>query len=63
MYAILIKYSKNDEIINLEKKVKIIRDGEIIIGDYGILDTKNNSYKVNSLDSKKVKVVISNKDE
>ena len=38
----------------------IIRDGEKISGDYGTLDTKNNSYKIKSNDETKVKVIILN---
>ena len=34
--------------------------GEKIIGDYGTLDTKNNSYKIKSNNDTKVKVVIQN---
>ena len=40
--------------------VKIIRNGEEIIGDYGTLDTKNNSYKIKSDKQKKVKAIIIN---
>ena len=40
--------------------VTIKRGSEIITGDYGILDTNKNSYKVSSNNSNKVKVIISN---
>ena len=63
MYAKNIKFDEKTSIILLEESVKIIRDGETITGDYGTLDTKNNSYKIKSNNSKKVRVVISNKDE
>ena len=63
MYAKNIKFDEKTSIILLEENVKIIRDGETITGDYGTLDTKNNSYKIKSNNSKKVKVVISNNDE
>ena len=63
MYANIIKYNKETSLIELKNNVKIIRDGETITGDYGTLDTKNNSYKIKSKDSKKVKVIISNQDE
>ena len=63
MYADLIKYKKETSIIELENNVKIIRDGETIIGDYGNLNMNTNSYKVKSKESKKVKVIISNQDE
>ena len=36
------------------------RGSEIITGDYGVLDTNKNSYKVSSNNSNKVKVIISN---
>ena len=63
MYANIVKYSKDASLIELENNVKIIRDGETITGDYGTLDTNTNSYKVRSKDSKKVKVIIIEKDE
>ena len=63
MYAKNIKFDEKTSIILLEESVKIIRDGETITGDYGTLDTKNNSYKIKSNNSKKVRVVISNNDE
>ncbi|OUW96214.1 MAG: hypothetical protein CBD97_01865 [Pelagibacteraceae bacterium TMED237] len=63
MYANIVKYNKETSLIELKNNVKIIRDGETITGDYGTLDTKNNSYKIKSKDSKKVKVIISNQDE
>ena len=46
--------------IELIDDVSIIRNGEKIIGDYGTLDTKNNSYKIKSKDETKVKVIIQN---
>ena len=63
MYAKQANYKKETSVIYLEDSVKIIRDGETITGDHGTLDTKNNSYKVKSKDSNKVKVLLSNKDE
>ena len=53
-------YDKEKSIIELFDNVKIKRGSEIITGDYGILDTNKNSYKVSSNNSNKVKVVISN---
>jgi len=53
-------YDKEKSIIELFDNVKIKRGGEIITGDYGVLDTNKNSYKVSSNNSNKVKVVISN---
>ncbi len=63
MFANVIKYDKENSLIELENNVKIVRNGEIITGDYGILNTETNSYKVKSNNSKKVKVTISNKNE
>ena len=53
-------YDKEKSIIELFDNVKIKRGSEIITGDYGILDTNKNSYKVSSNKSNKVKVIISN---
>ena len=63
MYALKASYDKKNSIIELFEEVKVIRGGETITGDYGTLDTNNNSYKVKSNNSKKVKVIISNTDE
>ena len=56
-------YNKETSIIELFENVKIIRGSEIITGDYGTLDTKNNSYKVKSNNSGKVKVLITDSNE
>ena len=53
-------YDEEKSIIELFDDVKIIRGSEIITGDYGILDTDKNAYKVSSKNSKKVKAIISN---
>ena len=53
-------YNKKESIIELFDNVKIIRGSEIITGDYGVLDTNKNAYKVSSKNSNKVKVIISN---
>ena len=53
-------YDKKKSIIELFDDVKIKRGNEVITGDYGILDTNKNSYKVSSKNSNKVKVIISN---
>lgn len=63
MFANIIKYDDQSSIIELENNVKIISKSETIVGDYGILDTKKNSYKVRSRDTNKVKVVITNNNE
>ena len=53
-------YDKEKSIIELFDNVKIIRGSEIITGDYGVLDTDKNAYKVFSKNSNKVKAIISN---
>jgi len=53
-------YDKEKSIIELFDSVTIKRGSEIITGDYGVLDTNKNSYKVSSNKSNKVKVIISN---
>lgn len=63
LYAKNISYDKLKSTIELKQNVKIIRDGEKITGDYGTLNTETNSYKVDSNNSNKVKVIISNKNE
>ncbi len=60
MYAKKINFNNTSSIIELIDNVTIIRDGEKISGDYGTLDTINNSYKIKSNDQKKVKVIIQN---
>lgn len=63
MFAIKANYSKKENIIELFDNVKIIRDNEIITGDYANIDTLNESYKVTTNKSKKVKVLINKIDE
>ena len=63
MYANIIKYDQKTSIIELEENVKINRDGEIITGDYGTLNTETSSYKIKSKDSKKVKAILKNDSE
>ena len=41
----------------------VLYNGENITGDYGTLDTKNNSYKIKSNDQKKVKALILNNEQ
>ena len=62
MFSKKATYNKNKSIIELFDNVKINRGNEIITGDYGILDTKNNSYKVSS-NTNKVKAIIKNTNE
>ena len=63
MFAKKIIYNNDTSIIELIDSVTIIRDGEKISGDYGTLDTKNNSYKIKSEKQTKVKVVIQNNEQ
>ncbi len=63
MYANKINYNKTNSLIELEKNVRIISKGEEITGDYATINMNNNSYKIKSKDSKKVKVIISNNNE
>ena len=63
MFAKNIKYNKELSLIELEEDVKILRGGEVIMGDYGTLDTKTNSYKIKSNDSNKVKAILKNNNE
>ena len=58
MYALEAIYNKSNNTIELFNKVKVIRGGETIIGDYAIVNTLDKSYKVNSETSKKVKILI-----
>ena len=60
MFSKKALYDREKSIIELFDSVTIKRGGEIITGDYGILDTYKNSYKVSSNNSNKVKVIISN---
>ncbi len=60
LYSKKAFYDKEKSIIELFNDVKIKRGSEIITGDYGILDTNKNAYKVSSKDSNKVKAIISN---
>ncbi len=60
MYAKIINFNNETSIIELTDNVTIIRNEEKITGDYGTLDTKNNSYKIKSNNQGKVKVLIQN---
>ena len=63
MYAKKINFDNNTSLIELIDTVTIIRNGENITGDYGTLDTKNNSYKIKSNNQKKVKALILNNEQ
>ncbi len=60
MYAKKINFDNDTATIELIDNVTIIRNQERISGDYGTLDTRNNSYKINSNNKSKVKVIIQN---
>jgi len=60
MYAKKINFDNDTSIIELIDNVTIIRNEEKITGDYGTLDTRNNSYKIKSNNQNKVKVIIQN---
>ena len=60
MYAKKINFDYETSIIELIDDVIIIRNEEKITGDYGTLDTRNNSYKIKSNNQNKVKVIIQN---
>ena len=60
MFSKKALYDEEKSIIELFYNVKIIRGSEIITGDYGILDTSKNAYKVSSKNYNKVKAIISN---
>ena len=60
MYAKKINFNYENSIIELIDDVTIIRNEEKISGDYGTLDTTNNSYKIKSNNRNKVKVIIQN---
>ena len=63
MYAKNINFNGETSIIELIDDVVIIRNEERITGDYGTLDTINNSYKIKSNDQGKVKIVIQNNEQ
>jgi len=58
MYAKKINFDYDTSIIELIDDVTVIRNEEKISGDYGTLDTRNNSYKIKSNNQNKVKVII-----
>ena len=58
MFAKIAIFNSEKSIIELFNNVEIHRGNQIITGDYGILDTNNNAYKVSSNKSNKVKALI-----
>ena len=63
MYAIKANYDKKNNIIELFEDVKIIRNNDVIIGHYAKINTLNDSYKVISKKSEKVKILLNKIDE
>ena len=63
MFSLKAIYSKDTNVIELFEKVKIIRNDEIITGDYARINTLDESYKISSNESKRVKVLLKKTDE
>ena len=63
MYSLRANYDKKNNIIELFNNVKIYRDNETIYGDYAKINTLDESYKVTSKKSEKVKVLLKAIDE
>lgn len=63
MFSIKAIYSKKKNLIELIDKVKIIKDNEIITGDYAKINTLDNSYKISSEGDNKVKIILNNTNE
>ena len=63
MYAKTINFNHDTSIIELIDNVTIIRNEEKITGDYGTLDTMNNSYKIKSKNKNKVKAIIQDNEQ
>jgi len=63
MFALKAIYNKETNLIELFENVKVIKDNEIILGDYAKINTLNQSYKVTSQKTNKVKILISDKNE
>ena len=63
MYSLKADYDKKNNIIELFNKVRIYRDSETITGDYAKINTLDESYKVTSKESERVKVLLKEKDE
>ena len=63
MYAKIINFNHDTSIIELIDNVTIIRNEEKITGDYGTLDTMNNSYKIKSKNKNKVKAIIQDNEQ
>jgi len=60
MFSSKAIFSEKNNLIELFDNVKVIRDSEIIIGDYAKINTLDESYKIISKKSNKVKILIDN---
>ena len=56
-------YSKENNLIELFDNVKIIRNTEVVTGDYAEINTIDESYKISSQNSNKVKLLIETSNE
>ena len=63
MFAKRAEYNKQENIIELFENVKIIRDNELITGDYAKINTLDESYFIKTNESKRVKVLLNKTDE
>jgi len=63
MYALKAEYDKKNNIIELFDNVKIFRNEELITGDYAKINTLDESYKITSNKTKKVKVLLKKTNE
>ena len=63
MFALKAEFNNKANIIELFDEVKIIRNNEIIVGDYAKINTLDESYKIKSKESKKVKVLLKKNNE
>ena len=63
MFAMKAKFDRQSNNIELFENVKIIRDNELITGDYGKINTVDESYKIVSNKSNKVKAWLNEVNE
>ena len=58
MFAKRAEYNKKDNIIELFENVKIFRNNEFVTGDYAKINTLDESYFVETNESKRVKILL-----
>ena len=58
MYALRVDYNKVKDTVELFEKVKILKNNEFIEGDYAKINIIDESYKVTSKKSDKVKILL-----